>query len=119
MAWEVEYSEEFNVWWDGLTGGEQEDVDAMVRVLEEKGPSLRRPLSGQIRGSKHANMKELVIQHAGKPYRVLYIFDPRRNAMLLLGGDKTGNERWYEENVPRADRIYDHHLEELQREGLI
>ncbi len=76
MAWEVEYSAEFHAWWDGLTAQEQEDVDATVQVLEEKGPSLRRPLSGQIRGSKHANMKGLIIQHAGKPYRVLYILIP-------------------------------------------
>ena len=64
-------------------------------------------------------MRELRIQHAGKPYRVLFAFDPRRSAILLLGGDKTGNDRWYEENVPVADRLYDVHLETLKREGLI
>ncbi len=61
-------------------------------------------------------MRELRVQHEGRPYRVLYAFDPRRVAILLIGGDKTGNNRWYEENVPRADAIYDEHLRELESE---
>jgi len=64
-------------------------------------------------------MRELRIQHGGRPYRVLYAFDPRRSAILLLGGDKTGSERWYEEHVPRADDLYDRHIEMLRKEGLI
>jgi hypothetical protein len=64
-------------------------------------------------------MRELRIQHQGQPYRVLYAFDPRRAAILLIGGDKTGNDRWYEEFVPTADRLYDAHLASLKREGLI
>jgi hypothetical protein len=59
-------------------------------------------------------LRELRIQHEGRPYRVLYAFDPRRTAILLIGGDKTGNNRWYEQNVPRADAIYDQHLRELE-----
>ena len=59
-------------------------------------------------------MRELRIQHAGRPYRVLYAFDPRRNALLLIGGDKTGNDRWYEVFVPIADALYQKHLEELE-----
>jgi hypothetical protein len=61
-------------------------------------------------------MRELRIQHQGRPIRVLYAFDPNRAAILLLGGDKTGNNRWYKVNVPIADRLYDEHLEELERE---
>ena len=61
--------------------------------------------------------RELRIQHDGGPYRVLYVFDPRRVALLLLGGDKTGDDRWYEKNVPLADRIYDQYLRELKEEG--
>jgi hypothetical protein len=64
-------------------------------------------------------MKELVVQRTGQPYRVLYIFDPRRNAILLLGGNKTGDARWYEVNVPLADKIYDDYLQRIEREGLI
>ena len=72
--------------------------------------------SSGIEMSRHAHMRELRIQHAGRPYRVLYAFDPRRTAFLLIGGDKTGNNRWYEEFVPRADAIYEQHLRELESE---
>ena len=68
--------------------------------------------------SQHRNMRELRIQHAGPPYRVLYAFDPRRCAVLLIGGEKTGKDRWYEEYVPIADRLYNEHLETLRKEGL-
>ena len=61
-------------------------------------------------------MHELRVQHQGHPYRVLYVFDPRRVALLLLGGDKTGDDRWYERNVPLADRIYDNYLAEIEEE---
>jgi hypothetical protein len=64
-------------------------------------------------------MRELRTQHEDRPYRVLYAFDPRRSAILLLGGDKTGNDRWYEEHVPVADTLYEEYLRELEREGLI
>lgn len=60
-------------------------------------------------------MRELRVQHEGRPYRVLYAFDPRRSAILLIGGDKTGNDRWYETFVPLADGIYEQHLKELEK----
>jgi hypothetical protein len=91
--WQVEFTDEFGEWWDDLTEAEQIDVNAVVRLLEEKGPGLGRPHVGSIRGSRHANMKELVIQHAGDPYRVLFAFNPQRTALLLIGGNKTGNPR--------------------------
>lgn len=64
-------------------------------------------------------MRELRVQHHGRPYRVLYAFDPRRMAILLIGGDKTGDDNFYERIVPTADRLYDEHLTTLRREGLI
>lgn len=64
-------------------------------------------------------MRELRVQHQGRPYRVLYAFDPRRAAILLIAGDKTGDDRFYERVVPIADRLYDDHLAQLRREGLI
>ncbi len=87
---------------------------AKVKLLEELGPSLPRPHADVVQSSRHQNMKELRIQHSGRPYRVLFAFDPRRAAILLLGGDETGNARWYEQNVPRADGIYDEHLKDLE-----
>jgi len=119
VEWEVEYTVEFEAWWNGLTEGEQEDVNAKVILLQTFGPKLRRPHSDVVASSRHPNMKELIIQHAGKPYRVLYAFDPRRCAILLIGGDKTGNKRWYETFVPIADKLYDEHLATLRKEGLI
>ena len=117
MSWEVEYVDEFEKWWNNLGDAEQESVDASVRLLEQMGPNLPFPHSSGVEGSKHRNMRELRVQHGGRPYRVLYAFDPRRMAILLLGGDKTGNRRWYEINVPIADRLYDDHLKELRRKG--
>ncbi|MGB6063380.1 MAG: type II toxin-antitoxin system RelE/ParE family toxin [Desulfomonilaceae bacterium] len=114
--WEVEYTDEFGEWWEGLTEEEQESVDAGVELLEEYGPSLSFPYSSGINGSKYSRMRELRIQYAGDPYRVLYIFDPRRVALLLIGGDKTGDDRWYEKFVPIADQLYAEHLETLEKE---
>jgi hypothetical protein len=117
MAWEVEYTDEFGVWWDTLTVAEQIDVGAVVRLLEAKGPTLGYPYSSGVERSRHGQMRELRIQHQGRPYRVLYAFDPRRIAVLLLGGDKTGDDRWYERFVPMADRLYAAHLHNLSYEG--
>jgi hypothetical protein len=119
LSWDVEFTEEFEGWWVGLSESEQDDIDAVVGLLEEKGPSLPFPFSSGISGSKYGHMRELRVQHGGEPYRVLYAFDPRRCAILLIGGNKTGQDRWYESMVPKADRIYDEHLELLKKEGLI
>ena len=118
MKWDVEYTDEFGNWWEGLTETEQESVRASVKLLENFGPELPFPHSSGIATSRQRNMRELRIQHAGRPYRVLYAFDPRRCAILLIGGEKTGKNRWYEEYVPIADRLYDEHLEALRKEGL-
>ncbi len=115
MKWDIEYTDEFGEWWDSLTEGGQESVRASVKLLGNYGPTLPFPHSGGVKGSRHDHMRELRIQHAGRPFRVLYAFDPLRCAILLIGGDKTGNDRWYEEYVPIADRLYDEHLETLKR----
>lgn len=117
MEWSVEVTDEFEEWWDELSESEQVDVNAKVILLQRFGPALRRPHSGAIATSRHPNMKELVVQHRGRPYRVLYAFDPRRSAILLIGGDKTGKDRWYETFVPIADKLFDEHLAALKREG--
>ena len=116
MTWNVEYTDEFGAWWHALSEAEQESIDVSVRLLEAMGPHLPFPHSSGVKGSKHGHMRELRIQHAGRPYRVLYAFDSRRAAILLFGGDKTGKDRWYDINVPLADRLYDEHLKELELE---
>jgi hypothetical protein len=119
VEWEVEYTDEFEAWWGSLDEEEQESVAAYVMLLEKRGPSLPYPYSSDIRRSRHAHMRELRVQHKGRPYRVLYAFDPRRAAILLMGGDKTGDNRWYERMVPVADSLYDEHIAALRKEGLI
>jgi hypothetical protein len=118
MEWSVEYTDEFGDWWGLLTTSEQESVRASVMLLGNLGPNLGFPHSSGVRGSRYGNMRELRVQHAGRPYRILFAFDPRRCAILLFGGDKTGNDRWYDENLPLADRLYDEHLIALRKEGL-
>jgi len=113
VAYEVEFTDEFEEWFDSLTEDEQKSLDRSVAGLEEFGVKLKRPFADAVHGSKFPNMRELRCQHRGRPYRVLYAFDPRRTAMLLIGGDKTGRPDWYEEFVPKADKIYAQHLKEI------
>jgi hypothetical protein len=119
MNWDVEYTDEFGEWWRGLSEDEQESLDASMRLLEDRGPTLGFPHSSGVNGSKHSHMRELRTQHDGRPFRTLYAFDPRRSAILLIGGDKTGHDRWYDVHIPIADGLYDEHLEQLRKEGLI
>ena len=104
MARDVEFTDEFGDWWDQLNAEEQATVRAYVYC-------------SSVETSRHDHMRELRVQHGGRPYRVLYAFDPRRTAILLIGGDKTGDDRWYDTFVPIADKIYDRHLEQLRKEG--
>jgi hypothetical protein len=113
VPYEVEFTDEFELWWRSLTVEEQDSVEFSVGLLEEYGVHLKRPHADTIHGSKFTNMRELRCQHEGRPYRVLFAFDPRRTAMLLIGGDKTGNPNWYEQFVPKADKIYAQHLKEI------
>ena len=119
MKCEVEVTDEFGDWWDSPSIEEQESVAYSIRLLEEKGVALGHPHTSNIAGSRHSHMRELRVQHAGQPYRVLYAFDPRRMAVLLIGADKTGQDRWYEIFIPIADDLYDQHVASLKAEGLI
>lgn len=119
MVWDVEFTNEFEEWWVTLDSSAQVAIDTVVRMLEERGPELPFPYSSSINGSRHRHMRELRVQHRGNPYRILYAFDPRRVAILLLGGNKRGEDRWYEKNVPKADKLYDDLIEELKEEGIL
>ena len=121
MAWNIEFTGEFNAWWETLTVEEQIEVDAKVRLLEELGPVLPRPHSDVIVSSRHANMKELrgkIVDELNQEHllRAFYVFDPRRIAILLIGGDKAGDQSWYDRFVPIADDLYDDHLKALVEE---
>lgn len=116
MSWEVEFTDEFHAWYRDLSDDERDTVVAAVELLEEDGPALGRPLVDRIHSSRHHNMKEL---RPMKDYiRILFAFDPRRVALLLIAGTKRGRwNTWYDEMVPVADRLYSEHLRRLEREG--
>ena len=120
MAWEINGTDEFADWYGALTDAEQDAVIAVVELLAEHGPSLDRPYADRIKGSKHHNMKELRPRGKAKNCRVLFMFDPRREAILLVGGDKTGQwERWYVTAIPRAEELYDEYLADIEAQGLL
>ena len=117
VAWEVEFTDEFQEWWNSLGEDEQDDVAVSVRHLIEFGPARGFPHSSKVVTSRYPQMRELRTQSGGRPLRTLYAFDPLRTAVLLIGGDKTGDGRWYESFVPVADRLFDEHLKQLRKEG--
>lgn len=116
MAWKVEYTDDFGDWWTGLTEDEQIEVTAYVELLEDNGPRLPFPYSSGVEASRHSHMRELRIQFRGDPYRIFYAFDPRRVAILLIGGNKAGDDRFYDRYVPVADELYDEHMSEIQED---
>ncbi len=111
-----EFTDEFRDWWDALSEEQQDDVAHSVRHLIEFGPALSFPHTSKINSSCYPQMRELRTQSGGRPLRTLYAFDPRRSAILLIGGEKTGDDRWYEKFVPVADRIFERHLDQLKKE---
>ncbi len=115
MAWEVEFTSQFELWWNSLSQDEQAEISAKVELLEEFGPTLPRPHADVISTSRHANMKELRGKVRERHLRVLYAFDPRRMALLLIGGDKTGDPNWYDKFVPIADALFDQHLKQFKK----
>jgi hypothetical protein len=117
--WSIEITDEYEAWWKSLNEAEQDSLSASIQLLEQHGPSLGRPHADVIKGSKHSNMKELRTQHDGRPIRSFFAFDPRRTAILLIGGDKTGDGRFYDRMIPIADKLFDTYLKELRKEGLI
>ena len=116
--WRVEFTDEFGEWWKRLDDSVQESIDFSVSLVERYGPALGRPHADSVAGSRH-NLKELRVQHRGKPYRIFFAFDPRRSAILLIGGCKSGDRRFYKRMIPLADDLYDLYLAELKKEGLI
>lgn len=112
----VEVTEEFRIWYEDLSEAEQDSIYRVVTLLEVRGVALGAPYSSAIQGSRYA-LRELRIQHQGEPYRVFYAFDPKRQAVLLMGGNKVGNDRFYEEYVPTAEAIWEAYIAEQAAEG--
>jgi hypothetical protein len=115
-SWKVELTLEAEDWYMALDGEDAHRMAAAFDELERRGPVLGRPFVDSIKRSRHHNMKEL--RSVGGHLRALFAFDPRRRAVVLLGGDKSGDWKgWYARNIPVADKLYDRHLRSLGREG--
>jgi hypothetical protein len=115
MAWNIVTVECFDDWFLGLDSSEQQDVLTAILVLEQFGPMLGRPYVDSLKGTaKVKNLKELRVQHKGRPYRVFFAFDPLRQAVMLCGGDKTGDNTFYETMIGIAEREFMKYLQELE-----
>src|SRR5262245_29747819 len=115
MEWDVQFDEDFAAWFDGLAEALQDEILAHVVLLRERGPQLGRPYVDTLEGSEFPNMKELRVQFRGDPWRILFAFDPNRAAILLVGGNKRGDKRWYKKHLPIADERFKRHLERLEQ----
>ncbi len=114
-VWEVSGTDEFADWYAALDPIDQARIDERVELLAADGPALRRPVVGEITTSAYKNMKELRATSGRAHLRVLFIFDPRREAILLLGGNKAEDSKWnewYVTAVPVADALYGEYLRE-------
>ncbi len=119
LSWAVEYTAEFGAGYESLIEPIQDAIDRAVRLLEARGPDLPFPHSSGLSGSRHPHLRELRVQSRGEPLRVVYAFDPRRTAILLIGGGKAGDNRVYQRMIPLANRIYDIYLAEIRQEKLV
>ncbi|WP_419923593.1 type II toxin-antitoxin system RelE/ParE family toxin [Candidatus Poriferisocius sp.] len=114
--WRIQVTGHFEVWWNSLSDKDQDRLRGALGVLSQRGPGMGRPLVETLSASRYPNMKELRVG----TMRVLFAFNPLRHAVLLLGGNKRGRwNLWYRQAIPRADDLYNEHLNELRNQGLI
>ena len=119
VKWKVEFHEDFNPEFDALPDDVQNEILAHSVLLEQFGPQLGRPRVDTLKGSHHANMKELRFDAADGVWRVAFAFDPRRNAVVLVAGDKSGGgeKRFYRQLIAKADERFDEHLSRMKEKG--
>ncbi len=115
MAVEVIVLDRFAEWLDALSIKDQKRVMALVDLLEEYGTTLPYPHSSRIRGTRVHDLRELRAEIRAKPIRILYGFDTLRQAVVILGGDKGGDDRWYEKHVPEAERLMTEYLRDTDQ----
>jgi hypothetical protein len=120
MTWKVQTSDEFDRWWNELDDRTQDSLATVILLLKRDGPMLPRPYADKVKGSRLdlRELRDTVYDERNEEhvYRILYVFDPRREAFLCLGGDKANDRRWYERNIRRAELIYQAHLRKLDEE---
>lgn len=110
----VNATDEFEQWIEGLSHREQKAVLQVVKILEQVGIALGEPYSSALKGTKHP-LRELRPKRGASPLRIIYAFDPRREALLLLGGDKGNDKRFYERTISRAEQLWEAHLDEMEK----
>ncbi len=113
--WIVTFSTEFTIWLNAQSFQAKAKIVGDMRLLQERGPALGRPQVGKISGSKITNLKELCVQVGGSPYRLFFAFDSNRQAVVLCGGDKTGDKRFYNDMIPIAEALFERHECELKK----
>jgi hypothetical protein len=118
VGWVVEIGEEFEPEFFLMHEDVREEILALSRLLQKFGPQLGRPRVDTLKGSRHANMKELRFSVADGEWRLAFAFDPRRRAILLVTGDKSGvsEKRFYRQLISKADERFDAHLGRLKKE---
>jgi hypothetical protein len=114
MEWTIIFHPDFKTWLDEQEEDVQDSILVGLGLLKQEGPLLGRPYADTLKGSRYPNLKELRVQHGGEPWRILFAFDPVRQAIVLVGGNKTGDKRWYEKNMPIAEQRFTEHLESLE-----
>lgn len=114
MKWTIKEHEEYSKWFEELKEDAQDSIFESLLLLEREGSHLGRPHVDTLKGSRFPNMKELRVQHRGEPWRIIFMFDPKREGILLLGGNKKGNDNWYKKNIPIAEQRYEEHLKKLK-----
>jgi len=119
VAWTVEVGDEFEPEFEKLREDVRTEILALTRLLQQFGPQLGRPWVDTLSGSRHANMKELRFSAADGEWRVAFAFDTKREAILLVGGDKSGvsQRHFYRELIRKADDRLDAHLARLKKRG--
>ncbi|MFZ0040064.1 MAG: type II toxin-antitoxin system RelE/ParE family toxin [Solirubrobacteraceae bacterium] len=115
-SWEIRFTVEAERWYMGLSSRDADRIGVVLDRLEEEGPTLGRPRADRIKGSRHHKMKEL--RSRGGHLRALFAFDSERRAVVLVGGDKTGDWKgWYQRNIKRADERFDKYMRDSGKEG--
>jgi hypothetical protein len=114
MGWTIIFHAAFRDWLYEQEEDVQDSIFAGIGLLKQEGPLLGRPYVDTLQGSQYPNLKELRVQHSGEPWRILFAFDTVRQAVVLVGGNKTGDARWYKKNIPIAERRFSEHLETLE-----
>lgn len=115
MKWAVLLEADFEKWLFEQSEEVQNTILAHLKLLKEYGPALGRPNVDTLKSSILPNLKELRVQYKGSPWRILFVFDPKRQAIVLVGGNKQGNAKWYKKAIPLAEQRYQKYLEETEK----